>query len=210
MVIHHYDVILERSLLRQGTLDSILDGLGTIEDGNDNGSLNVELLLAEVNLLILSSIHQCTYLAQMGRTGLLHLDLHLAIGWINVIKLFLTRSAKIEFLFGIEIFIQMKEATLATQEQTEIVETSIAIVGITIGGSILMDERRADKHQRAEIEIIAQRAFLIVNHGMTLYNTIFHLIPVCIHHNGTSIGSSSHHTLQGSCTKCDGNGLELE
>jgi hypothetical protein len=45
--------------------------------------------------------------------------LHLAIGWINVIKLFLTRSAKIEFLFGIEIFIQMKEATLATEEQTE-------------------------------------------------------------------------------------------
>ena len=73
-----------------------------------------------------------------------------------------------------------------------------------------MNERRTDKHQRAEIEIIAQRTFLIVNHGMTFHDTIFHLKPVCIHHHGTRIGSSSHHTLQSSCTKRDGNGLELE
>ena len=147
MVIHHDDIILERGLLRQGALYSILDGLGTIEDGNDNGSLDVELLLVEVNLLILSGIHQCTHFTQMGRTCLLHLDLYFTIGRIYVIKLFLTRSAEVEFLFGIEILIQMKKTTFATEEQAEIVETGIAIIGITIGGSILMDERRTDKHQ---------------------------------------------------------------
>ena len=89
MVVHYDDIILERCLLRQGTLYGILDGLNTIEDGNNDRSLYIEILFVEVNILILSSIHQCAHLTQMSRTGLFHFNLHLTIGRIHVVELFL-------------------------------------------------------------------------------------------------------------------------
>ena len=50
MVVNDDDVEREFCLLRQGTLDSISDGLLTVEDRDDNRGLYFEFLLVEVNL----------------------------------------------------------------------------------------------------------------------------------------------------------------
>ena len=87
MIIDYDNIILEVCFLRQGTLHCIFNGFRTIENGNNNGSLHLEILFVEVNLQIVARIHQCTDFTQMGSAGLFHLYLHLTIGRIHVIKL---------------------------------------------------------------------------------------------------------------------------
>ena len=145
MVVHHDDIILEVRLLRQGTLDGIADGLGTVEDWNNDGSLHIELLLIEVNVLILSCIDQCTNLSEMGRTGLFHLHLDLAIGRIHVVELLFTRNTEVGFLFGVEILVEVEQSSLTAQEETQVIETGILIVALAIGGGILVQHRGAQQ-----------------------------------------------------------------
>ncbi len=52
MVVDHDDVVLEIGLLAQRTLHGIGDGLLAVEHGNDDRSLVVEILFAEVGLAV--------------------------------------------------------------------------------------------------------------------------------------------------------------
>ena len=147
MVIDDNDIIFEHRLLRQGTLNGITDSLHTVIDGNDDGSLEVKRLFIIVDVLILHGVNQCTDFAQMVRAGLLHLHLHIAVGRVHVVELLHARGTQVLLLFGIEVFIQMKQLTLTAQEKAEVVETSITVVGITFSCGIFVEQRRTQEHQ---------------------------------------------------------------
>ena len=197
MVIHHDDVIFERCLLRQRTLHRITDGLGAVVDGDDHRGLHVELLFVEVYLAILRGVYQRLHLAQMGRTGLFHLYLHVAVGGIHIVKLLHTRSSQVGLLLGIQVFVQVQDTSLATQEEAQVVESGILIVALTIAGGIFVQQRGAQQPQAAEVEVVAQRTFLIVYHGMQLALALLHRIAVAIHHRSTFVGGHEHQSLQG-------------
>ena len=65
----------------------------------------------------------------MGRYGLLHLYLHLAVGGVDVVELLLAAFPQVAFLLGIQIFVEVEQRSLSAQLQPEVVEARIAEVG---------------------------------------------------------------------------------
>jgi len=137
----------------------------------------------------------------MGRTGLFHLYLHVAVGGIHIVKLFHTRSPQVSLLLGIQVFIQVQDTSLTAQEEAQVVESGILIVALTVAGGIFVQQRGAQQPQAAEVEVVAQRTFLIVYHGMQLALALLHRIAVAIHHRSTFVGGHEHQALQSRATQ---------
>ena len=87
MVVNYNDVIFEVRLLLQCTSDGVKDGLLTVSYGDNHRSLDGEVLLVEVGILIIIGIHESPDGIEMTRSHLLHLNLHLTVGGIDIVKL---------------------------------------------------------------------------------------------------------------------------
>ena len=141
----------------------------------------------------------------MGRGSRFHLYLHLAVGRVHVVELLHAAGAEVALFLGVEEFIQVKQAALATQEQAQSIEAGILITHLGHLLRILMQERRTDEHQASEVEIVADGAWLVVDDGMrhtrsdglavTLLAVLF--IAVAIDQGGIRVGSHAHHTHGG-------------
>ena len=138
MVIHHDYIILEVCFLRKGTFHSILDCLLTVEDRNHDGGLHLKLLFTEVDILILGNIYHSAYLTEMGSACLFHLYLHLAVGWVHIVELLLTRGTQVVLFFRIQVFVEMKQGSFPTEEQAQVIEACPLIVTLTVCRGILM------------------------------------------------------------------------
>ena len=90
VIIHHNDVELEVSLLRQGAVHGIADGLLAVIDGNHHRGFDIKLLFVEVWLTIIRRVDLGADLVQMRRSGLFHLYLYLTVAWVHIIELFHT------------------------------------------------------------------------------------------------------------------------
>ena len=99
MVVHHDDVELEACLLSQRTLHGISHGLFAVEDGDDDRCLVFKFLLTEVGLAVGGGIYQGAHLAQMLGACLFHLNLHLAVARVYIVKLLLAALTGVEFGF---------------------------------------------------------------------------------------------------------------
>ena len=87
MVIDNDDVVAEGCLLGKGGDDGVADGSRPVEDGDDNGGLDVELLLVEIGRGIVVGIDEGVDVCEVCRGGLLHLCLYLAVLRIDIVKL---------------------------------------------------------------------------------------------------------------------------
>ena len=64
----------------------------------------------------------------MGRGGMFHLDLYVAVGGIHIVELFLTRGPQVGLFFRVQAFVDVEDAPLTTQEETQGIESGIMIV----------------------------------------------------------------------------------
>lgn len=99
MVVYHDDVKLEVGLLSQRTLHGISHRLFTVEDGDDDRCLVFKILLTEVGLAVEGGVYQGAHLAQMLGACLFHLNLHLAVARVYIVKLLLAALTGVEFGF---------------------------------------------------------------------------------------------------------------
>ena len=87
VVVHHNHIEIEVGFLCQCTLHSIADGLGTIENRDNDRGFNLKFLFLEVDIFVLCSIHHSVDSPQMCCAGAFHLYLHFAVGRIDIVKL---------------------------------------------------------------------------------------------------------------------------
>ena len=131
----------------------------------------------------------------MGRAGLFHLHLHLAIGRIHVVELFFTRGPQVGLFFRIKILVEVEQPPLTTQEQAQVVESGILIVTFAVGGGIMVQQGGAKQQQGAEVEVVAQRTFLVVDDGMRLTLPLLYCITVGIDEGSLHVLSGMQHAL---------------
>ena len=205
MVVDHNHVERKLCPLRQCTLYSIANGLCTIEDGNHHRCLNGKILLVEVDVSIRGGVNQRMYCFQMLRARRLHLDLYVAVAWVHIVELPLAALARVEFYGGVEQLVQMEQLLLATEEEAQVVPTGkavyvacVAILLLCVGGLCpSFRQRGAQQYQRSEVEVVAQRTFLIIDDGMlddSLLAThrLFFQIVTVDHCRLRLVGSSCH------------------
>ena len=212
VIVHDDDVEGEIGLLLHGAFHGVGNGFLAVEDGNDDRSFIGKLLLIEVGLQVVVRIHEGADGLQMGRSRRFHLYLHLAVGRVHVVKLLHAAGPQVAFLFSIEVFVQMEQAAVAAQEQSQGIESGIPVAHIGHLLRILMPKRRADEHQASEVEIITDRTLLIVDDRMgnsnnlrTLLSPLSSLLficssllkPVSIDHGGIHVGSHPDHAHGG-------------
>ena len=116
--------------MRQRAFYGISYSLFAVEDGNNDTGLAVELLFVEVDMTIISGVHQCSQCSQMGRGHLLHLHLHLAVARIYIVKLLLAALAVVDLFLGIEKLVEVEQVALSAQVEPKIVEGCKAIAAL--------------------------------------------------------------------------------
>ena len=132
MIIHHDDIIFEVRLLTEGAVHGVADGLLTIIDGNHDRGLDIKLLFVEVWPPIIRGVDLCPDLCQMGCCSLFHLDLHLTVSWVHVVKLLHTRGTGVGLFLGIEFLVDVEDASVTAQEEAQGIETRM-LIGVLLG-----------------------------------------------------------------------------
>ena len=200
MIIHHNDIELEISLLSQRTVHSIQNSLLAVVDRNHHRSLDIKILFVEVWTAIERRIDLGTDLSQMGRSCMLHLYLHLAVTGVHIVELLHTRGPQVGFLFGIQTLVDMEQLTLTTQKQAQGIESGKLIIVLTRLHGEGMQQRGLKQPQAAEIEVIADAASEIVDHGMFLIDDLavdlFLGDIVRIDHRRVRVAGHTEHTVE--------------
>ena len=101
VIVHNQHIILEIRLLRQGRPHRILNSPYTVAHRDNNRSLAIKRLMGKRHVTHLILTYQRTNPAQMLRTYRLHLQLHLPVPRIHIVKLLLARLAQIPLLLRI-------------------------------------------------------------------------------------------------------------
>ena len=132
---------------------------------------------------------------------LFHLNLHLTIGRVDIVELLLARGTHITLHLSIEHLVKMQQISLTTQEQAQVVETTIYIMRIGRLMGPLAQPFATHQPQGTKVEIITDGPQLVVNHRMSLnlpfvINFLL-LITVGINHGRPTIRGHFHHALQG-------------
>ena len=166
MIVHHNHVKLEIRFLRQSTLHGIGDGLLTVKHRNHHRSLVFKLLFVEIRQTVVAGVHQSTHLVKMLGTSLFHLNLHLTVSRVHIVKLLFAALSVIQFVLGIEELIQMENLSHTAQIETQVVETGKLIFLSILLGDIVAQRLRLDEPEASEIEVIPQTTLLIINHRM--------------------------------------------
>ena len=119
VVVHHNDVEFEFCLLVQCAVHCIADGLFAIVDRNHHRCLYVELLLVEVGGAIERRVDLGANSRQMSCSSVLHLNLHLAVARVHVVKLLFARCSGVGLLLGIQSLVDVEYASFAAQKQSQ-------------------------------------------------------------------------------------------
>ena len=210
VVVHHDDIKLEVRFLGEGTVHSVADGLLTVKDGNHHRRLHVELLFVEVRTAIERGIDLGTDLSQMGCSCLFHLYLHLTVAWVHIVELLHTRGTCVCLLLCVELLVDVEDASVTTQEEAQGIE-SCMLIGMLFGlGGKSLEQRGLDKDQRAEVEVIADTAQLIVDHGVGLPLALDDVEVVGIHHRRIRIKRHAHDPVEGPHAKHQLGGFGLQ
>ena len=146
----------------------------------------------------------------MGRGGLFHLDLYLAVAGIDVVELLHTRGAGVGLFFGVEHLVDMEDAALTAQEEAEGVETCILVVALTGLHGEGVEQGCLDEPEAAEVEVVADTACLVVDDGMGRSLAVYDVVVVGIDHGGIGVGGDAEHTVEGSLSDDEARGFRLK
>ena len=166
MVIHHNDIILERSLLCESRLNSIGYGLGTITYRYDDRCLVFELCPFQIYIRYSIGRDVCTDTFQVLGTNLLHLYLHFAVLRIDIIKLLLTTLSEVNLFFCVKIFPEMKYRVLrhlTKHIQRQFIPSCISPVAVGMFFHTFTQLRSRNQLYGTKVKIIAHTTPTQVN-----------------------------------------------
>ena len=101
MVINDNHVEIERCFLLEDAADGIGDGALAVSDGNNYGSLHGILGLIVRKVVVFIGSQPDTDALEVFGAGALVFELHLAVGGIHIVKLYLAALAQVGLDFGI-------------------------------------------------------------------------------------------------------------
>ena len=164
MVVNNQYIESKRSLLLEHRCYCIGNGRFTVENRNDNRSLNRKIAGRKVNCIIFAWRQPGTHLFEMMGTHQFHLYLHVTLRRVHIVELFLTALAGIILIHGIHIFVMMIYDTNALHCQTQLIESGISIF-IKRHRKIAFQRLDPEKNHETKIKIIAQATRLPINSG---------------------------------------------
>ena len=82
---------------------------------------------------------------------------------------------------------------MPAQIQPQFVKARIQVIGIGLLAKERVQKPRVNEHHRAEVEVVAQTALLVINDGMQQLLAVLHLIAVAENHRSTCL---TRHSLQ--------------
>ena len=89
----------------------------------------------------------------------------------------------------------MEDTALAAEEEAEGVETRILVVVLARLHGEGVEQRGLDEQQRAEVEVVADTAYLIVDDGVILALALHDVVMVGIDHGGIGVGGDAQHAV---------------
>ena len=127
MVVDNDYIIWEIRFLVESTADSVGNGLHTVADRDYDRRFNRKILLSEVRTDIVGSVYPRPNDTKMGGHGLFHLDLHVAVGGVDIVKLLDTTGPEVCLLFGIKIFVDVKQLAFTAEKKPQIIQSGVVI-----------------------------------------------------------------------------------
>ena len=206
VVVDDDDVEREIRFLFQYAADGIGNGPFPVADGNDDRCFMVEVSGAEVHGLNAVGVNPCAYFLEMFGAGLLHFYLYGAVVRIDVVKLFFPALAEIQFLYGIQQLIQVKQLALAAGEQAQLVDSSMQVLcGLAVRKGL---QRVCPKQDEwAEVEVVPQASLLIFNDRVGRMAVIYHVIVVGVQPCRMGVPCRLDKAVQRPCLQANVDGL---
>ena len=166
MIVHHDDIKLKGRLLAQCALHGVADGTGAVADGYYHGRFCgiVGAVVREVVELIGGKPRADGF--EVVRAYAFHFELHFSLRGIYVVELLFTAGAEVGLLLRIEGLGDMEKFSLSAQEEAQGIEGGKAEAARVVAFGIFLQQVCAHEPQAAEVEIVAQAAFLIVYDGV--------------------------------------------
>ncbi len=118
----------------------------------------------------------------------LHFNLHATVLRVDVIKDFFAGFTRVEFNVAVKVLIDVNNGCNTAEAESQIVEACSSIFTVDAGSGCTEVFVAEEKH-RAEIEIVAERALLIVNYGRRCAFAFGNAVVVGIEHAGLRVGS---------------------
>ena len=213
-VVHHHEVKLEISLLTQDTVDSVADSADAVTHGNHHRCLDIKVSLVKLNVLEvglavdLGSKVATNLLEVLGACSL-HLNLSATVARINIVENLLAALASVELDIAVEELVDVADVSKLRKLQTQVIKSGVLIISLHCLCSLLHAAATEDQH-RSEVEVVAQRAKLVINHrglGGTLFGNI---VVVGIKHAGTAVVGEFDKALNSEGGKLEGVVLCIE
>ena len=127
-----------------------------------------------------------TDILKMLGTSLFHLNLDSTVLRIHIVEEFLAGLAGVGLDLVVKIFIDVDKASPLGDFEAQVIEAGIFIVNVHSGDGFLQRGGSVDQH-RAEIEVIAERALLAVDHRSEGAVAVHLVEMVGIDHGGGGI-----------------------
>ncbi len=208
MVVDHYHVEVKICLLRKSAVDSVADSAHAVTHRNDYRCLHGEFALAEVYRLEFRFEIAAHSLEVFG-AGLFHFNLYAAVLGVDIVEDFFARPAVVDSDVAIEILVDVYYWSHAAYVQTKIVEAGGLVVGLQFSGGEAQ-HRRVEQYHGAEVEIVAQRAILIVDCGGVCALAVGFGHIVGIEHACAGVGRYAQHALKGQIAEVEPVGLVVQ
>ena len=122
VVVDHDDVEREVRLLAEGRADGVGNGALPVPYGDDHTGFNGERAFFRIDGEQLVCIDKGSQRTQMVGAGALHVYLDGAVAGVHVVKLLLSRRARVQLLLVVETFGDVDEAAHAREEEPHLVE----------------------------------------------------------------------------------------
>ena len=208
MVVHHDEVEREAGALAQHRTDGVADGADAVVHGDDDRCFVFELSGVEVRFFKLRG-EVGAHFFQMFRAGLLHFHLPLPVARVHIVEETFAAGAHVVLHFGVQVFVDVYQRGALAQLQAQVVEAGVAIAGRQ-AGSGLFQTVGTQQPQGAEVEVIAQRAGLVVDDGRLAASATAQPVVVGVDQACARVFGDAHHPLQGKQAEAQVRFFEVE
>ena len=195
MIIHHDDIIGKVCLLLQCTFHGIDNGTHTVAHRNDDTCFYRISFCIVRQIINFFGSQPSPDAAQVFGAGAFVFQLHFAICRIDIIELLLAAFTQVGLNFSIQQFVEMEDATLTAEKESECIRRSVTITSCHFGGYKLLQTLCAHQPKTAKVKIIAHASFHVIDFRRRLLHASLHAIVVGIHHLRTAVIGTLQQTL---------------
>jgi len=166
VVIHHNHVVFEVGELSECAVHGVDDCLFPVAHGNHDGCLDVEGLLAEVDVFIVFGVYEGADLLKVLRAHFFHFYLCLSVARVHVVELLFSAQPGVLLLLGVDIFVQVENFSLAAQKKSQVVDAGVRVFLVLRRPGVFVQQLCPYEEHASEVEVVAQTSLLVVDAGV--------------------------------------------